>query len=453
MKKSLILLLMTGCFAMATAQQPYKLPPYKQPLYMKPPVKQDPLTLQQAVNIALKNSLEIQLAQNDVEANTLLNTYGYAGGLPLIQATATDNEQTTNLTQRLNSGEEIKRTGNVSNALQTGLGASIVLFNGRRVVATKRRLEQLQQLSGAQLDSMIQRVVANVELKYYDVVRQQSLAATLLQSIAVSQQKLDIVKARKEVGMANDADLFQAMVDINTQQQALQTQDLVIQQSKTDLLTLLTLRPDSAITIKDTVVVDKAISLDTILDRLYKENPRLQAADIQVRINELREREAAALRYPSVTANAGYNFNRTSASAGNVTFNQNYGPYVGAGLTIPIFNGGIYKKQQQVAAIDTRNAKLLKETYLRDYTAATVKSWQAFNNNLEQLATAQSTYDLSAKLVRLTVQQLQLGQATVIDVKTAQQSFEAAGYQLTNLAYAAKVAEIELKLLANMLSY
>ncbi|MBV7532428.1 TolC family protein [Chitinophaga sp. sic0106] len=453
MKRCLIFLGMIGCIVVAAAQQPYKLPPYKQPLYMKPPVKQDPLTLQQAVNIALKNSLDLQLAQNDLEANTLLNTYGYAGGLPLIQATVNDNEQTTNLTQRLNSGEEIKRTGNVSNALQSGLGASIILFNGRKVVATKRRLEQLQQLSDTQLDSMILRVVANVELKYYDVVRQQSLAGTLSQSIAVSQQKLDIVKARKEVGMANDADLFQALVDINAQQQALQTQDLVIRQSKTDLLTLLTLRPDSVIIIKDTVLVDKTISLDSILSRLYTENPRLQAADIQVRINELREREAAALRYPSLSANAGYNFNRTSSSAGNVTFNQNYGPYVGAGLTIPIFNGGIYKKQQQVAAIDTRNAKLLKETYLRDYTAVAVKAWQAYNNNLEQLATAQNTYELSGKLVSLTIQQLQLGQATVIDVKTAQQSFEVAGYQLTNLAYAAKAAEIELKLLANMLSY
>jgi outer membrane protein TolC len=346
---------------------------------------------------------------------------------------------------------EIQRSGNVSNTLQTGLGASMVLFAGRRVVATKRRLEQLQALSETQLDSMILNVVANVQLKYYDVVRQQSYAGTLQQSIAVSQQKLDIVKARKSVGMSNDADLFQAQVDINTQQQLLQSQELVIQQAKTDLLTLLTLKPDSAITITDTVVVDKNIQLDTVLQRLYRNNPRMIAAELQVRINELREKETAAQRYPTLLANAGYNFNRTEASAGNVTFNQNYGPYIGAGLTIPIFNGGIYKKQQQLAAIDTKNARLLKDTYLRNYTSAAVKSWQAYNNNLEQLATAQQTYELSGKLVNLMVQRLQLGQATIVDVKTAQQSFESAGYQLINLAYAAKAAEIELKLLANML--
>jgi hypothetical protein len=37
-------------------------------------------------------------------------------------------------------------------------------------------------------------------------------------------------------------------------------------------------------------------------------------------------------------------------------------------------------------------------------------------------------------------------------VKNAQQSFEASGFRLVNLSYAAKTAEIELKRLANELS-
>jgi len=44
-----------------------------------------------------------------------------------------------------------------------------------------------------------------------------------------------------------------------------------------------------------------------------------------------------------------------------------------------------------------------------------------------------------------------LGQATIIDVKQAQQSFENASYRLINLTYTAKIAEVELKRLASQL--
>jgi outer membrane protein len=55
-------------------------------------------------------------------------------------------------------------------------------------------------------------------------------------------------------------------------------------------------------------------------------------------------------------------------------------------------------------------------------------------------------------LLELALQRFQFKQATIVDVKNAQQSFEASGYRLVNLNYAAKTAEIELKRLANELS-
>jgi len=64
---------------------------------------QEPLRLADAVNIALKNSLDVQLASNDLEANTILNTYGMAGGMPLVTAAVADNEQISTINQKLNT--------------------------------------------------------------------------------------------------------------------------------------------------------------------------------------------------------------------------------------------------------------------------------------------------------------------------------------------------------------
>jgi outer membrane protein len=132
--------------------------------------------------------------------------------------------------------------------------------------------------------------------------------------------------------------------------------------------------------------------------------------------------------------------------------NQNYGPTVGVSVGIPIYNGSIYKRQQRVAEINVNNAVLDKQILIRDYSAQVVKSFQSYTASLKQLETEQQNYTLSNQLLELALQRFQYKQATIVDVKNAQQSFEASGYRLVNLSYAAKTAEIELKRLANELS-
>ena len=53
------------------------------------------LTLDQAIATALKNSYEIEIAKNNVDANTILNNYGVAGGLPTVGINASNTEQIT----------------------------------------------------------------------------------------------------------------------------------------------------------------------------------------------------------------------------------------------------------------------------------------------------------------------------------------------------------------------
>jgi len=412
---------------------------------------QDVLRLQDAVNIALKNSLDIQLAKNDVEANTILNNTGIAGGLPVVTASLTDNEQISTINQKLNSGVNINRNAAATNNLNSNVAASILLYNGNRVVATKSRLEQLQKQSQSLLNSQVQDIVGSVMTGYYDIVRQQSYSKTIEKSIEASRQQLDIVQTRQTVGLANNADLFQAQIDLNALLQLQISQQLIIDQAKTELLRLLTLRPDSAINIQDTILVDKTINLDQVLNNLHQ-NPNVIASEDQVRINELIVKETSALRYPSVRANTGYNFNRNQAAAGNFLLNQSYGPTVGISVGIPIYNGSVFNRQKRVAEINVRNAQLGNQILIRDFNSQVVKSYQTYASTLKQLDTEQQNYLLSSQLLELALKRFQFKQATIVDVKNAQQSFEQSGFRLVNLNYAAKASEIELKRLGNQLA-
>ncbi|KAA2245071.1 TolC family protein [Chitinophaga agrisoli] len=414
-------------------------------------LKAQSLNLRDAVDIALRNNLGIQIARNNVSAAGIFNNFGYAGGLPQVSANASDQEQSTNIKQEYSDPNNNKSTsGNTSNNLSAGLNASMLLYNGGRVQNAKQRLGLVEDQNKQVLTSRAQTLIYNVALRYFDIIRQQSYAGTLETSITVSRQKLDIVKAQQSAGVANNADLFQAQVDLNTQIQNLQAQQLVIDQAKTDLLTLLTLKPDSAVTIRDTILVDKALQLEPIVNAL-NDNPDIMVANEQIAINEHLERETAAQRYPSLSANAGYNFSHTKNAAGFSLLNQSYGPYAGVGISIPIFNGTVYKRQQEVAGINIKNAQLQKDTLSLNYMSNAIKNWQAYNNNLQQLETAKSNYDLSGRLLALVLQRFELKQATIVEVKNAQESFENAGFLLVNVSFSAKAAELKLKWYAHEL--
>lgn len=409
------------------------------------------LSLPDAINIALKNSLDIQLAQNKISVDSINNYIGVAGGLPLVTANINDNEQVTSVNQKLNTGASIQRNNAAANNFNSNITGSILLFNGGRVIATKKRLAQLQNKSREQLVSQVQNILSNVMIGYYDIVRQQNYIKTINLSIDASNRQLDIVKIRQSVGLANNADLYQAQIDLNTLQQAKLAQELIIDQAKTELLRLLTLKSDSVIFIEDTIIVDKNVALQTVLDGLNK-NADITAADYQIKINEQIVKETSALRYPSIRATTGYNFSRNKAAAGQLLLNQNYGPTVGMSVGIPIYNGSIYRRQKGVAQIDVHNADLQKQVLIRDYSALAVKQYQTYTNTINQLNSAVANYNLSAKLLELALFRFQLRQATFLEVKNAQKSFEESGFRLVNLNFAAKAAEIELKRLGNRLA-
>ena len=410
------------------------------------------LSLQDAINMALKKSYDIQIAKNVVDINKINNNIGVAGGLPTVTATASDQESVVNINQKLNTGIVLSRNGATNNNLNANVTGSMLLYNGYRVVATKKRLEELQKQSEQELNAQIQNTIAIVMVNYYNVVRQQSYIKTLQQSIEVSKKQLEIIETKQSLGLANNANLFQSQIDLNARLQDIQAQQLILAQAKADLLNAMVANPDSSISIVDTIVVDKNLNLVEIIAEISK-NPQIISLNNQIKINELIEKETAALRQPLVRANAGLNYGRNQSDGGQLLLNQSYGPFINLGITIPIYNGSVFKRQQQTANINTQNAKLQKDNVLQQNHTATIKLFKAYTNSLQQLNTQQNTYQLSQQLVQLSLQRFQLAAATIIEVREAQKSFEDAGFRLVTLSYSAKIAEIELKRLSNRLTF
>ena len=413
---------------------------------------QQKLTLVDAISIALKNSYDVELVRNQLAISNINNNPGVAGALPTVNLNASDNEQIISINQKFPDANRNTQRNNVgSNILQLGVTGSMLLYNGNRIVTTQKRLAQLELLNKNVLNAQLQNTMALVSVRYYEIVRQQELLKTIQKSIDVFQKRFDVLEARQQAGLANNADIYQAKLDLNQQKQALQTQYLIIKQSKADLLQSMVQAPDSVIVVEDKIAIDKTLSLENIKATLPS-NPDYLAAATQITINQLIEKETAALRMPSLRATTGFNLNSNKSAAGFILLNQSYGPFFGVNVSVPLYNGSVFKRQGQVAAINTRSAKIQQENLALTLETNAVKTFNAYSNALAQLETEAKNYALSAQLLDLVLQKFELAQATIIEVRQAQESFENVGYRLVNLQYTAKIAEIELNRLGSKLA-
>src|SRR3984957_2305581 len=89
----------------------------------------------EAVSIGLKNSLGIDLGRNAVKVAEINNSYGIAGGLPLVTGTASDQEQSTSIRQKYSDPTDNKQSDNAfSNSLTGAVNGYMLFYNGARVV-------------------------------------------------------------------------------------------------------------------------------------------------------------------------------------------------------------------------------------------------------------------------------------------------------------------------------
>jgi len=401
------------------------------------------LTLSDAISIALKNNYQIQIEKNNLKISTINNNKGVAGALPFVSMNASDQESRVDVNQRLNSGTEISRSGAYANSLNANITGSITLYNGYKITATQQRLQALQQQSEQILNAQIQNTISGVMLRYYTVIREQHYVSTIEKSIELVNKQLELVQSRKKIGLSNDAELFQSQIDLNTRTLELSTQQALVKQSQIELLNILEINPDSSMMISDSIFLKNDILLQDVLSSISK-NPEITSLDHQIKINGLIEKEVASLRKPSLKLNTGYNLINNESTAGQLLLNRSYGPFVSMGLTVPIYNGSAYKRQQQTAAINTENAKLKKESSLNDQQAAAIKTYQSYITSREQMKTQEQTLQLSKQLVDLTLKRYELNSATAVEVREAQKSYEDASFRMINLVYLAKLAEIEL---------
>lgn len=406
------------------------------------------LSLQEAVQLALQNNFNVVISRNNTDISKINNNWATAGALPVISASTNKTFGSNNLEQELSNGTTIKTDGAKVNNFNAGLSVSWRFFDGFAMFATKKRLEELEKGGQYAFRKTSNETAYQVMESYYNIIRLQQQVLAIEEAIGLYEERKKIAEARFNIGTAAKPDLLQAEVDLNEQKSTLLSLRNSIELAKVELNTLMARDVQTPIVISDSFVL--GTSPDTLQIRLKMEqqHPDVLLAQNNLAVLIQSKREINAQRLPTADLNSNYNFVRNKNTAGFNLLNQTYGPSVSIGVAIPIFNGGVVKRQLKVADINIKNQDVALQQLKTSLRSNIALAHLNYKNALDQVALENNNLTLIRENNLINLERFRKLAITSVELRQGQISYTDAQTRLINAQYQAKVAEASLQLLS-----
>ena len=401
------------------------------------------LSLEDAIQTALKNNYGIKTAQNDVQIAKNNAVKSNAGFSPIINLTATETPSFGYLNQQLSNGSEVSRT-NLSNNLNAGVQLSMTLYDGKRMYLELDRLKELQNLGEVNYRLRAEQLVFDVMRTYYNILRQQDLFKGLSEQIDLYEERFRLAQIRLEVGKGNQLDVLQAQADLNVQKTQLLRQKQAIQIAKLQLNQLMTNADNFNFEVKDSLQVGKIYNLEELKNQAKNQNLNVVQLQKLVGISMLNAKEFATFLKPRLTLNSGFTVGRQDNSAGLFLVNQNGGLNAGVTLNYPIYDGGNIRRQIGNAQIEIESNKLRIQQLQADLVNSLVISFQNYQNSLEILRGEEDNMQIAKQSIVIAMERFRLSRSTVLELKQIQQTYETAVVRAVSAKADAKNAEVEM---------
>lgn len=412
---------------------------------------QGTLTLSQAIQTAISNNLQLQVAQNESEIAHNNNYPGNAGMMPQVTFNASDNPSLANINQKFTNGTTIERNNVFSNNIGANVTAVYTLFDGNKMYATKRKLEAADIAGRNKLRAQMQTIIGNVVQSYSNIIRQKKYLEVLQQLNTLSEQRLSIVEVRQAAGLANNTDLYLAKLDLEARKQSILAQNALIANAYTDLNLLMNIKPDSIYNIESFMLSSKPV-VKAELDSMLNANPELMLSENQVEIAMQTQKEIAAARMPNIRLTGAYNYSLQQSQAGFSLYNQSMGPQAGLLLSVPLFTGSINANNYRNAGLNLENARLQQQQTLQNIRGSYAMAWQNYSAAKLQIQSDSAALIIAKDYMDLMQARFKAGQNTIIELKEAQRSYEEIQYRYISNQYILKLAETQLLALTGQLT-
>lgn len=434
------------------------------------------LTLKQAVDAALEKNIDILRAQNTLEAQQSAVLSAYGNFLPNISAsggysnsdsrspgsaagfsfpspilyTPTGGSQQTGTISAYSPGSSGQLT---KTSYSAGMKASLTLFDGFNNTSSLNKASSIAVANEYSLYRTKQSIIFQTQTSYLQVLLNKSLLKVSEDNLKRSQQQLQRIIESNKVGSVAAADVYRQQVTTANDELALIRAQNTYDNSKADLLFLLSLDVSQEYDISDPgliVEAEQAIPADEkvaysdygqLVSKAVASRPDYQAAKYGMESAESDVTIARSAYFPAISANVGYSFDNAQLSglSDNKTLNW------GISFSLPLFNGFQTNARVQAAKLALRNSEQEVAQTERQVQVDVRKAKLNFESAQKQLEVSLKTVISAVEDRRIAEERYNLGAGILLDLLTANANYTQALSNKVTAQYNLVLAKQQLK--------
>jgi outer membrane protein len=406
---------------------------------------QEVLTLQQALQQALGNNLGIRIARTDEAVRSTDVQIAKGAFLPPLTFIGNTNNFQGNILQQRTGVPEPQQFNNAkSDNINGNFGTNWIFFDGLGMFATRDRMEALHKAGEFNTRLEIDNTVSEVMSGYYELLQNLQQEEVLRQALEISTTRIDIARAKYEVGTGAKIEVLDAQVDLNADKAALIRQQQLVFETKVNLNRLLNRPVGQEFTLKDTILTDTTLSMPALRQQLLQQSPALLTARASQEAAHYATRAVRAEAYPTLGANLTYGYNRQLSDFGFAAQNRSMGINYGLSARFNLFNGGIQRRRVEQARLLEEISSLQVKDQELELDAQLLQTYQVYRNRLSLLRLETDNQRFAAQNAEIALERFRLGILASIVLREAQLNLVQARSRLIQAAYEAKLAEIDL---------
>lgn len=405
---------------------------------------QSALTIEEAIKTGLEKNFSVLIVKNEQEISKLQNNFGIAGMSPTVSINGNLNLATVNSYQEFSTGTIQERNAAQSNNTAASLNVGWLVFDGLKMFAIKKRLNQNEQLSALQLKQQMESTVYDIIGSYYLVVKTTELIKAAKQNLSIYEERKKIAKLKLEIGVDSKVDYLLSQSDENKGKSAIIQLELQLLNTKTKLNTLLSKPVDADFITTDSIVINYNPNIDELKKSVSKSNASILISKQNELIFEQTIKEVRAANLPFLQLNAAYNIARNQNQAGFVFLNKQAGLNAGVSAGWLLFNGTKNNKLVKEKNILFLNQKYLTEQIQQQVDGQVYNSYKTYLLNKEILELEKQNLSDSKEVLSISMERYKVGKANLLETIETQKNLEDAQVRYIEALFAIKMAETDL---------
>ncbi len=379
------------------------------------------LTIEESVNIAMKNNVQVISSQNAYQtasANVLPKVVGR--NLPTLDASASASKTIWN-----SVGTGAAKTPDSRNAYSYSLDAGYVIFDGLRKFDEMSQARSEESSAKFDLERTRQDVALQVYQAYFNVLKNQQLLRISEENLKRSEEQLKRIEERNKLGAQILSDVYKQRVQVGSDKLSVSRAKNNLNTSKATLSSLIGIDVNSDIELKD-VSVDKTLNAQDLQFENAVQLAFEKRQDYRASVNRVESarkgiRIAQSGFFPTVNAFASYSWNNQYFQFKNYSQRDNVS--FGINMSVPIFSG--FETRTRVIQTDNTyqtsrsNLENTKRKVALDVKIALLNTQTAFDN----MKLSEENLNSSKEDLRLATERYNLGAGTILDQITANANF------------------------------